>query len=191
MSRYEITDDGKTLFVKPPAAMASRLTSNEMVAGAIRQQQSDLAALKELLAGEVEANEAFRKSGGALDGEDMPTFCARLLSNLASMTKARDELGAHLDQFIAERDQLRAEVADSDELARHFVRDRPTIKARGALILQADEIAKLRARLAAVDAAPVVARVGGVTGRQVALNYVGFPPIGTELIARPAKDGGT
>lgn len=120
MSRYEITDDGKLIRIGCPDGCMETLRPTEpdvgmylddIVIAAIRQQQSDLAALKELLAGEVEANEAFRKSGGALDGEDMPTFCARLLSDLASMTKARDELGAHLDQFIAERNQLRARLA--------------------------------------------------------------------------------
>jgi len=168
MSRYEITDDGKTLFVKPPAAMASRLTSNEMVAGAIRQQQSDLAALKELLAGEVEANEAFRKSSGALDGEDMPTFCARII--------AEAEIGREWlkDSSLAKWFPLTAERVDED----------------------AQEIAKLRARLAAIDAAPTVARVVEERNRDFAcgpyryIAYGAIPQGLNELIARPAKDGG-
>lgn len=139
--RYEIIErDGE--FIIARGLYACKIYHNDQhdllaIRGAIRQQQSDLAALKELLAGEVEANEAFRKAGGALDGEDMPTFCARI---------------------IAERDQLRA-------------------------------------RLAAIDAAPTVATVCiAPTSDFPVLKYSRYdiPRInGTELIARPAKDGGT
>lgn len=94
---------------------------------AIRQQARDIAALKDALADEVTANEAFRKAGGARDDEDMPTFCARLVAE-------RDEAVAHwnmsakcvsnaIDEMSAacvERDQLRtdlaAAVAERDKL---------------------------------------------------------------------------
>lgn len=163
MSRYEITDgDHGLLQIRLCDVILVHPGSDywsSHVCGAIRQQQADIAALKDVLAGEVEANQAFRRAGGALDGEDMPTFCARLLSNLASMTKARDELGAHLDQFIAERDQLRA-------------------------------------KLAAVDSAPTVAKVCLSVMRDCLcvteeLDARELPRLGTELIARPAKDGRT
>lgn len=85
---------------------------------AIRQQARDIAALKDALADEVTANEAFRKAGGARDDEDMPTFCARLVAE-------RDEAVAHwnmsakcvsnaIDEMSAacvERDQLRTDLA--------------------------------------------------------------------------------
>ena len=175
MSRYEITDDGKLIRIGCPDGCMETLRPTEpdvgvylddIVIAAIRQQQSDLAALKELLAGEMEANEAFRKSGGALDGEDMPTFCARII--------AEAEIGREWlkDSSLAKWFPLTAERVDED----------------------AQEIAKLRARLAAVDAAPTVATVciAPSSDFQI-LKYSRYdiPQInGTELIARPAKDGG-
>ena len=169
--RYEIIErDGE--FIIARGLYACKIYHNDQhdllaIRGAIRQQQSDLAALKELLAGEVEANEAFRKAGGALDGEDMPTFCARII--------AEAEIGREWlkDSSLAKWFPLTAERVDED----------------------AQEIAKLRARLAAIDAAPTVATVCiAPTSDFPVLKYSRYdiPRInGTELIARPAKDGGT
>jgi len=124
---------------------------------AIRQQQADIAALKELLAGEVEANEAFRKAGGALDGEDMPTFCSRIITEA--------EIGRKWlkDSSLAAWFPLTAERIGQD----------------------AQEIAKLRARLAAIEAAPAVITV--TPGGWINLSSA-IIPYGTELVARPAKD---
>lgn len=62
-----------------------------------------------------------------------------------TMTGAIRQLLADLAAVSAERDLLAREISEADDLARHFVRDRPTLRARGAIVLQADEIAKLRA----------------------------------------------
>lgn len=176
MSRYEITDDGKLIRIGCPDGRMETLRQTEPDAGmylddiviaVIRQQQADIAALKDALAGEVEANQAFRQAGGALDGEDMPTFCARII--------AEAEIGREWlkDSSLAKWFPLTAERVDED----------------------AQEIAKLRARLAAIDAAPTVATVCiAPTSDFPVLKYSRYdiPRInGTELIARPAKDGGT
>jgi len=89
MSRHEITDTGD--YIKATIDGFALRIDDSLPVAVIRQLLADIEALKDVLVGEVEANEAFRKAGGALDGEDMPTFCARI---------------------IAERDQLRARLAD-------------------------------------------------------------------------------
>jgi hypothetical protein len=100
------------------------------------------------------------------------------------MTGAIRQLLADLAAVSAERDLLAREISEADDLARHFVRDRPTLRARGAIVLQADEIAKLRAQLDEYENAQTVAVIG----------YAGHlmlhgpeQPIGTELIARKVK----
>ena len=57
-------------------------------------------------------------------------------------------------------------------------------RASGQLVRNSDE---LRARLAAIDAAPVVAEVNQGDGFRY-LTWGDLPPHGTELIARPAKE---
>ena len=74
-----------------------------------------------------------------------------------TMTGAIRQLLADLAAVSAERDLLAREISEADDLARHFVRDRPTLRARGAIVLQADEIGKLRAQLAEYENAPTVA----------------------------------
>lgn len=173
-ARYEITCDDDVSTVTAPGGVTDSFsrhgTSTDRFGyGAIRQLLADLAALKELLAGEVEANQAFHRAGGALDGEDMPTFCARII--------AEAEIGREWlkDSSLAKWFPLTAERVDED----------------------AQEIAKLRARLAAIDAAPTVARVVEERNRDFAcgpyryIAYGAIPQGLNELIARPAKDGGT
>lgn len=85
--RYEIIElDGE--FIIARGLYACKIYHNDQhdllaIRGAIRQQQSDLAALKELLAGEVEANEAFRKAGGRL----MVRICRRFARGLLPRLK--------------------------------------------------------------------------------------------------------
>lgn len=89
-----------------------------------------------------------------------------------------------LRPLIAQRDELVAAY----EFARHVVRDDPGITPRGALIRQSDEIGRLRARLAAIDGAPTVCEIVAVRDRPHIHMITDAPPIGTQLIARPAKD---
>lgn len=163
-SRYEITDHEWGIRITESSGVVSEIGNtdggeylDDAVIGAIRQQQADIAALKELLAGEVEANEAFRKAGGALDGEDMPTFCSRIITEA--------EIGRKWlkDSSLAAWFPLTAERIGQD----------------------AQEIAKLRARLAAIEAAPAVITV--TPGGWINLSSA-IIPYGTELVARPAKD---
>ena len=103
---------------------------------AIRQQQADIEALKESLHDEINANTAFREAYGALPDEDMPTFCARIISE-------RDKSRADIAELRAE---LAAAVAERDE----FVRQNGNLSVR---------LASAIAHLAAIEAAPTVARV--------------------------------
>ena len=52
---------------------------------ALTKAKLDHEAMKGALYDEVAANLAFREAGGALPGEDMPTFCDRLLAELAEL----------------------------------------------------------------------------------------------------------
>ena len=109
-----------------------------------------------------------------------------------TMTGAIRQLLADLAAVSAERDLLAREISEADDLARHFVRDRPTLRARGAIVLQADEIGKLRSQIAEYENAPVVATViAHIDQGEMwpALDYEDedLPPIGTELIARKVK----
>lgn len=113
------------------------------------------------------------------------------------------QLLVDLAAVSAERDLLAREISEADDLARHFVRDRPTLRARGAIVLQADEIAKLRAQLAEYEnaqtvaylATPVSGDYAGYHGDSVGMTpgsaimdaksrfYAEFSAV--ELIARP------
>ena len=107
---------------------------------AIRQQARDIAALKDALADEVTANEAFRKAGGARDDEDMPTFCARLI--------AESEIGRqwNADSSLAKWFPLTAERVEQD--AQEIAKLRADLAAAVALIAARDEtIAELELRL--------------------------------------------
>jgi hypothetical protein len=93
---------------------------------------------------------------------------------------------SEIAELTAERDQLRARLAETETELRALC------EASAPLV---GENAKLRARLAAIDAAPTVATVCiAPTSDFPVLKYSRYdiPRInGTELIARPAKDGGT
>ncbi len=152
MSRYEITDDGRVITITEPNEIFSVLEPTEhghciddASIGAIRQQQSDIAALT---------------AERDLQREQFRETMERLFDDIRSLT--------------AERDQLRATLAES-------------------MRQQAEEVSQLRARLTEVDAAPTVATVCiAPTSDFPVLKYSRYdiPRInGTELIARPAKDG--
>jgi hypothetical protein len=170
MSRYEITDDGRVITITEPNGIFSVLEPtdhghciDDASIGAIRQQQSEI---EELTAERDLQREQFRET------------MERLFDDIRSLT--------------AERDQLRARLADSE----------CDLKSTKAQLNHAEEVMPklfehaelLSARLAAVDAAPTVATVciAPSSDFQI-LKYSRYdiPQInGTELIARPAKDGG-
>lgn len=137
MSRYEITDDGKLIRIGCPDGCMETLRPTEpdvgvylddIVIAAIRQQQSDLAALT------AELN-------------DCITDRARIAAQMMEMT--------------AERDSLRATLTES-------------------MRQQAEEVNRLRARLDAIDAAPIVA---------LTFCHPHSSEDPGQLILRPAKDG--
>lgn len=93
--------------------------------------------------------------------------------------QARDmeQLRAELAAAVAERDRLRIDLRDCELVLR----------------MEHEISRERRARLAAIDAAPTVATVvahADESGMWPALDYEDedLPPIGTHLIARPAKD---
>ena len=169
--RFEISDHGSKLTVRDTkygsevSMLRVRSYSRELtvMAGAIRQQARDIAALKDALADEVTANEAFRKAGGARDDEDMPTFCARLIAG-------REQLRTDLAAAVAENAAL---LAANRDCILHF----DAIKADyDVMKLRAEQA---EARLAVIDSAPVVHCAW------VVINGVNTY---AQLIARPAKD---
>ena len=79
-ARYEISEGELDVLAITGPEGTRYIDGEEIEARVIRQQSADIAALKDALAEEVTANEAFRKAGGARDDEDMPAFCARLIA---------------------------------------------------------------------------------------------------------------
>lgn len=205
--RFEIIDDGRlTIAIRNGAnTLYIDELEDEFAVAAIRQQARDIAALKDALAGEVTANKAFRKSGGARDDEDMPTFCARLIAerdaykhDALALMKINTGAIQALEQTERERDQLRAELAEAiAERGRLLDSDAYSRKelARGNEIIDGLRIERdtLRARLAAIEAAPTVAIAVHVYTDRGPYKYLNFaehdiPASGVELIARPEKD---
>lgn len=118
--------------------------------------------------------------------------------------QARDleQLRTDLAAAVAERDRIKGDHDEAAHFARHFIRDDPAITPRGAIIRLGDKCTDLfvrlqqaEARLSAIDSAPVVAVIDrgeeGPIFADLKLEYeCSEKPIsiGTELIAKPAKD---
>lgn len=90
-SRYEITDHEWGIRITESSGVVSEIGNtdggeylDDAVIGAIRQQQADIAALKELLAGEVEANEHSAKPAARLTARICRRFVRGLLPRLKS-----------------------------------------------------------------------------------------------------------
>lgn len=200
--RYEITVDGPCVTIKEPCGFSGEYHRSEyadnVLYGAIRQQARDIAALKDALADEVTANEAFRKAGGARDDEDMPTFCARLIAERdayrGQLFDCEFALKIEHDLSRERRADLAAAVAELGRLLDSDAYSRKEL-ARGNEIIDGLRIERdtLRARLAAIDNAPTVAIAVHVYTDRGPYKYLNFaehdiPASGVELIARPAKD---
>lgn len=91
---------GTNLFTDPEArAMLEYVlatSTTEAVDSNLRVQYD---ALKDALHDEIAANLAFREAGGALPDEDMPTFCARLISE-RSTPQPPPEAGSAKDAYL-------------------------------------------------------------------------------------------
>ncbi len=74
------------------AARERAYDNRDMALQAVEEAERERDLWKSQVHDEIAANLAFRAAGGALQDEDMPTFCARI---------------------IAERDALRARIADA------------------------------------------------------------------------------
>lgn len=214
-ARYEIADHGSKLHVRDTkygsevSMLRVKSYSRELtvMAGAIRQQSADIAALKDALADEVTANEAFRKAGGARDDEDMPAFCARLIGEAEIgrkwNTNSALEEWFPLTADCIKRDAL--ELADTRLLLRSVQTQLANADAvlaelfpaaealRAELATAVAERDRLRAFKSAVDEAPAVAFMCKITGD--AFNNPTMMDIYrrrensySQLIARPAKD---
>lgn len=160
--RYDITCDDILARVEYPSGCAASFfadgsASDRFAFAAIRQQARDIAELRAQLA---------ESSAATADQR-------------ASMTQHADELYAAVTDLCDERDKLRtdlaAAVAERDRL-RHYARCFDEVRL---------ERNKLRARLAAIDVAPMVITITPMGWIHETADNL---PIGTELIARPAKE---
>ncbi len=195
--RYEITASEDGISITSPDGIVDQLIASDpedgthlddIVIGAIRQQSADIAALKDALADEVTANEAFRKAGGARDDEDMPAFCARLIAE-AEIGRKWNANSALEEWFPLTADRL---GQDAQEIAKLRTDLAAAVAARANM--DADRLEwmnraeQAEARLAAIDAAPTVGWLRPY-GRGLSTSE----PSGErmpqyELITRPAKD---
>ena len=195
-ARYEISEGELDVLAITGPEGTRYIDGEEIEARVIRQQSADIAALKDALADEVTANEAFRKAGGARDDEDMPAFCARLI---AERDKYRGQLfdcelalKMEHDLLREKRAELAAAVAERDGLTRSIEDDFSGWRAVERRWRSRAEQAE--ARLAAIDGAPAVAHIANKIGPDyfpcglTILADRKLPPLGTDLIARPAKD---
>lgn len=132
------------------------------------------------------------------------------VTELERMLAERDadivKLGTALISAERERDAIKGDYDEAAHFARHFIRDDPEITPRGAIIRLADKCTSLFCRLQAAERelqavreAPAVATVVQAPGpyelRELqvkrCISHLSdscfLPPIGTELIARPAR----
>jgi len=191
--RYEIFDDGPCIRIVSPDSTISTIVGrpvgyhiDDAVIGAIRQQARDidqLCAECDLLTHKVIC------CGVAAWHSD-----PLLTTTGAYAGKWNSPQADCVRKLRAERDQLRADlaaaVADRDRMAKHI----KELDAECSVIAKDCTYAEqqndtLRARIAAIDAAPTVATIWA---NNFAYNAVWNPnvdaPHGTDLIARPAKD---
>lgn len=133
------------------------------------------------------------------------------VTELERMLAERDadivKLGTALISAERERDAIKGDYDEAAHFARHFIRDDPEITPRGAIIRLADKCTSLLCRLQAAERelqavldAPTVATVVQAPGpyelrelqvkRCISHLSCFLPPIGTELIARPARKDG-
>ena len=126
----------------------------------------------------------------------------QLESENAYLRAANSDGAALLQKMQSERAAIKGDYDEAAHFARHFIRDDPNITPRGAIIRLGDKCTDLfvrlqqaEARLSAIDSAPVVAVIDrgeeGPIFADLKLEYeCSEKPIsiGTELIAKPAKD---
>lgn len=182
-ARFEITCDDDTATITAPGGVTdsfsrSGTSTDRFGYAAIRQQQSDLAALTAECDQLKPRMTNARHHGCAFDGWQ----CYHCGEVFTTMGGARTHFGH-----------------ESDAMPGCIIKVKPGDE-RGLLIeLRKAEAERdqLRARLAAVDAAPTVARVVEERNRDFAcgpyryIAYGAIPQGLNELIARPAKDGRT
>lgn len=164
-ARYEISEwELDVLAITGPEG-TYYIDGENIEARAIRQQARDIEQLRAELNRERETNAVLRR-----DLADPPPD----IQELALKKCGHFEIVAKL------RADLAAAVAERDGLARQ--NGNLSVRLAGAI-----------ARLSAIDAAPTVAKVclSVMQGRYYVVEEVDaneLPPLGTELIARPAKD---
>ena len=186
------TDDG--IFIQHP--FAANMTVPQMFEGAIRQQARDLELLTNMLHDQrlVIDDLEHRRVKVCDENDQLRTDLAAAVAENAALLAANRDLQMHFDAINGDYDE-------AAHFARHFIRDDPNITPRGAIIRLGDKctdmfcrLQQAEARLAAIEAAPTVAVVLESNRdffephRYLNHSYEKLPPIGTQLIARPAKD---
>lgn len=176
--RYEITVDGPCVTIKEPCGFSGEYHRSEyadnVLYGAIRQQARDIAEL------EVFAEIGRQWNTDSSLAKWFPLTADRLGKDAQEIAKLRADLAA----AVAENAAL---LAANRDCILHF----DAIKADyDVMKLRAEQA---EARLAAIGSAPVVATVvdiGDECGPNPNVTFYScqLPPIGTDLIARPARD---
>ena len=184
-ARLSITElpDGEILIDGQPTDFCPPWKTED----AIRQQARDIAELRAELQMCCELKREYqeRAAVAAEQADQLRTDLAAAVSENAALLAANRDLKAHFDA-------LKGDYDEAAHFARHFIRDDAAITPRGAIIRLGDKCTDLfvrlqqaEARLAAIDAQPTVVTVGH---GDYLHRHTANVPIGTELIARPAKD---
>jgi len=206
--RYEITDDGTSIIIAESSGIRSTIDPvdghhlDDAVIGAIRQQARDIAELRaDYVLKCTEYNDTTEFARGLIaERDELRGEIARHERNNTHIGKMFDQLRTDLAAAVAERDKLRA--IDCGWIAGQPPRNTcehcdgtgdvhtPTGEWVGECDCVYAQNNKLRAFKSAVEAAPVVACASYVDAWKVFVRIPNapMPPIGTELIARPAKD---
>ena len=189
--RYEITDDGTSIIIAESSGIRSTIDPvdghhlDDAVIGAIRQQARDIAELRaDYVLKCTEYNDTTEFARGLIAERD------ELRGEIARHERNNTHIGKMFDQLRADLAAAVAITATRDEtIAELELRLRISRQSNKELRESAEQA---EARLAAIDNAPTVAVVcsSHCFGQFVQQRFFGsqLPRIGTELIARPAKD---
>ena len=212
-ARYEISEGELDVLAITGPEGTRYIDGEEIEARVIRQQSADIAELRAELNRERETNAVLRRDL-AEPPPDIQELALKKCGHFEIVAKLRADLAA----AVAERDRLIAELPlstgrDVNETRERLgpitrIADGPSERAYvcattarevvGYVIAERDS-AKLRAeqaeaRLSAIDSAPVVAHIANKISPDyfpcglTILADSKLPPLGTDLIAKPAKD---
>jgi len=166
-------------------------TDDSMIIGAIRQQSADIAELKVDVSG-LRSSEAVFK----FECDQLRTKLGEMVGrSKASRDDLHRALGRTDDTIIRLEHELSLSRLATERHKTHIDQCGEELKTtRADLAAAVSERDKLRSLKQAIDSAPVVAHIANKIGPDyfpcglTILADSKLPPLGTELIAKPAKD---